>query len=424
VLRSFVHTIRAKGWKHWAWAGALIVVGEFFSDSLADREPLLSIRYTAYQLFQNHGPREVKSRYTAVVPIDDAAFYHGGFTPSSPIDHALLAALISKVALHNPAVIVLDFDLSTGDEAVVTPVTLPNGTTVNLHEYKERAPKALKLASAIDDAASKRPFVLSEEIDEAGVADKWVRLRDVYEDYPFQNEKKIRKAHIRLDTDARKVPQAAELENGESVPSISITAAEAHNSSAAGAESSHAESFAAFLTVAKIPTVTASDLLKENPGGLDQAISATLDHRVVLIGGSWNVAGDRRKGQTVDTHNTPVGEMPGVYVHANYIESLLDSRLLKNSGTVVVEVFLAVLSALALAVPTTPWKRWAVIGAVVIVPIILCYGSVVLWGVYFDVLLVDILLLGHISVETVREWYRDHVAYRQLLANGIIQEQH
>jgi len=423
VLRSLFHSIRAKGWKHWAWAGALIVLGEFLSDSLADRWPLLSIRYTAYQLFQNHGPREVKSRYTAVVPIDDAAFYRGGFTPSSPIDHTLLAALISKVALHNPAVIVLDFDLSTGAEDVVTPVTLANGTTVNLHEYKERAPKALKLASAIDDAASKRPFVLSEEID-GPVADKWVRLRNVYEDYPFQHKTKIRTAHIRRDTDVRKVPQAAELENGDSVPSISITAAEAYNSSAAGAESSHADLFAGFLTVDKIPTVTASELLKEIPEALDEAISANLDHRVVLIGGSWHVAGDGRKGETIDTHNSPVGEMPGVYVHANYIESLLDSRLLKNSGTVVVEVFLAVLSALALAVPTTPWKRWGVIGAVVIVPIILCYASVVLWGVYFDVLLVDLLLLGHISVETVREWYRDHVAYRRLLANGIIQEQH
>src|SRR5579872_5573715 len=91
-----MRALRAKGWKHWAWAALLIVIGESLSYFLDEREPFLSLRYISYQLFQNHGPREIKPRYTAVVSVDDKAYYHGDVPPASPIDRSLLATIISK----------------------------------------------------------------------------------------------------------------------------------------------------------------------------------------------------------------------------------------------------------------------------------------------------------------------------------------
>jgi CHASE2 domain-containing sensor protein len=46
--------------------------------------------------------------------------------------------------------------------------------------------------------------------------------------------------------------------------------------------------------------------------------------RIVLIGGKWH--SDIGTGELVDRYDTPAGPMQGMYLHANYIEALLDDR--------------------------------------------------------------------------------------------------
>jgi CHASE2 domain-containing sensor protein len=418
VLFRCVQTLRAKGLNHWVWAGCLILVGECLSFVLDEHEPILSIRYRAYQLFQNHGPRAVKPHYTAVVLIDDAAYYNGGYPPRSPIDRTLLATLVSKIAAHKPAVIALDFDLSTGDETIATPVTLPDGKVVTLREYKDYAPQTLKLALAVDAIAAEHPVILSEDIDDAG-AELWVPMADAYEGYAFRN-KKVKTAHIRLDSDVRKVPLSAPLKEGGALASFSLAAAAAYEAGLERDPRWTAESFAGFLPSGEIPQVSAAELLKTDDSRPDDGISERLQHKIVLVGGGWHTDGNRRGTATIDSQYTPVGEMPGVFVHANYVESLLDGRLLRNGGTILADLFVGVISAVVLALPSKPWSRWTAIVCVLAAPICLCYLSVILIGVYFDVFLIDVLLVGHIIFETVRSWYRNHLAYVTLVREGTI----
>jgi CHASE2 domain-containing sensor protein len=46
--------------------------------------------------------------------------------------------------------------------------------------------------------------------------------------------------------------------------------------------------------------------------------------RIVIIGGKWKA--DFGNGEPVDSYDTPAGKMAGMFLHANYIEALLDDR--------------------------------------------------------------------------------------------------
>lgn len=417
-LRSILGALSDRGWKHWAWAGGLIVVGEILSCALDEHEPFLSARYLVFQLFQNHGPREVKPRYTAVVLVQDDAYWKQEFQARVPIDRALLASLVSKVAVHNPAVIVLDFDLSTGDETITTPVELPNGKVIELRERKVFADETLKLVLAVDEAAAKRTVVLPEEI-ELDDNNGWIRLADAYDGYAFTS-KKVKLAHIRFDSDVRKLPTLAKLNAGGPVTSLSIAAAAAFRPGAFDKMNWDADSFAGFMKSDEIPQVSASEILKTDDANPDTANMDKLQHKVVLIGGGWHTDGNHRGTATVDSHFTPVGSMPGVFVHANYVESLLDERLLTTVNTIACDMIVGIISAVLLALPSIAWKRSLAIVGVITVPVVLCYFSVQLFGVYFDVFIIDALLLLHIAVETVRGWYVDHVAYATAVREGRI----
>src|SRR5713226_8565652 len=75
-----------------------------------------------------------------------------------------------------------------------------------------------------------------------------------------------------------------------------------------------------FLKVSEFQKLSAPDLL----GGLASSKNCCRD-RIVLIGGAWHQYGMNR-GPLVDTHHSPVGEISGLYLHANYIEALLDEK--------------------------------------------------------------------------------------------------
>jgi len=104
------------------------------------------------------------------------------------------------------------------------------------------------------------------------------------------------------------------------VPNVKVPALEAHP-------------YTSFLRDYEISAIPAMEVLcaQYRPGTdwrncekSGKALDARLEHRVVLIGDDVDA----------DQHDTPVGSMAGVLLHANYIESLVGERYFRPIGEV------------------------------------------------------------------------------------------
>ena len=81
--------------------------------------------------------------------------------------------------------------------------------------------------------------------------------------------------------------------------------------------------FGSFMPERQFQTIPIRDLWTGKP----EAVRACRT-RIVVIGGEWHEA--LGQGQGYDLHETSVGPLTGMYLHANYIEALLDDRYMKE----------------------------------------------------------------------------------------------
>ena len=134
-----------------------------------------------------------------------------------------------------------------------------------------------------------------------------------------------------------------------------------------------------------------------------------LNHRIVIIGATWHVFGSGR-GPAVDAYPTPVGLIPGVYLHANYVESLLDQRF---AGPL--PVYAALLVDLGFGYLLLVVMHWAegnawrliVMFACVLIPVLAAYILMVNLGRYLDFVIPMLLLFLHIPIDRL-EKIREH----------------
>ncbi|MGC3968421.1 MAG: CHASE2 domain-containing protein [Pirellulales bacterium] len=145
-----------------------------------------------------------------------------------------------------------------------------------------------------------------------------------------------------------------------------------------------------------------------------QSLRDIMKHRVVIIGGDWHSRATRR-GSKVDRHETPVGQLPGMVLHANFVEAILDDRAFDIPASKwllgIADVLFGVLLAYALIFPVpsphTKWKgilKIAAVVAVIAFPIFISFLLMEFFGVYWDAVLLSVLLVGHIVAERVIGW--------------------
>jgi CHASE2 domain-containing sensor protein len=130
-------------------------------------------------------------------------------------------------------------------------------------------------------------------------------------------------------------------------------------------------------------------------------------HKVVIIGGDYRLDAL----DDADRHRTPLGEYCGVYLHANYIESLLAGRGLPihKSLVGVIEILLSVTLAWII-ISEALSLRWRGfwIAFLLLLPFVLSYLALFNLGLYLDmttvfaILLVDVYLHRHEIVAHVK----------------------
>ena len=178
---------------------------------------------------------------------------------------------------------------------------------------------------------------------------------------------RISEGVVELDSDSRKVPlswpayDSFETVGGAGQPhridSLSVAAVRAFNPRSAvlnrigaldeqGMATASTELFpyTTFLQEEGLPIARAIDVIRSNPTTEKQrTVCRTFDARPLdsstLFAGRIILVGDA--GIPLDTHRTLIGIVPGVVLHAEYIEALLEDRVYKPIPT-----FLEILAAL------------------------------------------------------------------------------
>lgn len=412
ALQSRVSRLRevivAPGWRHWAWVLALTLLGTFLGHRAGQTGFLIDLRYRLHQHLTDLGARPLHVRHTALVVVTDDDYWRGQPAGRRPIKRDYLAKLLLAVAEANPAVIALDFDLSAPD-----PVSgaIPS-------DY--RAETAELVAAIRKVAAPHRRVVLPQTI--GGRFPNYVVEPDVHDGGGFCPKKPpaVRRddvfcGYIALDHDVRRLPPTIRMDTGLHLDSFAVAVARARNPASVDDTRPMAVAYGSFMPFVRYrmddAVVTASAVMS----GPEER--RKLQHRAVLIGAMWSRFAYGR-GPVVDGHPSPVDVIPGVLVHANYAEAILDGRSYPELPKWVgfgVEVALVLAAALVLVVDL-PVRRKALI------LMLLAAGLVLLWyvlfqnfGRFFDGLIPLVMVAGHAAFEQVRKW-RDEALSARLAA--------
>ena len=389
MIKGYVNELVRKGIWYWTKIALLIVVGVYAGEWLTEREYWIDQRYKVYQFLQNRLPRKPHPQRTVLVVIGDEEYWKGELAGRVPIKRDYLARLVQVLDSANPAVIALDFDLRS-------PTT--EGNPVENPAYQDETQQLLE---AVKLASPHRKVVLPKTIGQDD-QQKYVLESDIHSGYDFQGGD-VLFGYIALPPDTRQVPLLSlPVQNGQPIPSFSQAILQADNE--AILREHHEEAtlpYGGYMTSEAFTKVTANQVLSRDPGALRK-----LAFKVVIVGGNWHDRGYNR-GSWIDAYETPVGSIPGILIHANYFEALLDSRIYRPwKGWL--SKLIEVLQSLAIAIPFALETRFAYkILAVALISVLLVAFSLLslmVLGLFFDFFIPEVLVFAHGIVEQIREW--------------------
>jgi CHASE2 domain-containing sensor protein len=403
IWRWFV----AHGWSHWLRVAGLIGIGLVLSHALNDGKTLIELRYRLHQIMTVWAnPRTPTVQHTAVVLVEDDEYWRGELAGRRPIRRDYLARLLLTIDAVHPAVIGLDFDLSAPDPASPEiPKSYQVETTTlmkALHTVRNNRPVVVP-RSLWTDAQGR--YVLDKDIhDESGLC--WEKPAPAR---PW-DEPRVPRVHcgyIALPFDVRLLPPRLVLANGLRLDSFARAAARAYRPDRGDFDEPMTLNYGSFIPVAAF---RADQVVLSSREVLDDPTKrGRLAHRIVLVGGNWSTLAHGR-GPRVDGHASPAGVIPGVFVHANYVEAILDGRAyprIPDSVAIGVEAAIALLAALVFDLEIRPWRKAVTVLGLLTAFLIFSYVVFQNFGRFVDIAIPVILVLGHAVFEQVWHWRKE-----------------
>lgn len=270
-------------------------------------------------------PRPVSAKWVRTVEIDDALHQKLG----EPTDRNFLAALVENAVRGDAAAVVLDFKLVS-----------PPGYAAGRDEPQRQAPN-LSLMKAIQTASVMGvPVVVPCWLRQAE-REELERRPNIYldSDLPLPDENGqcqrvacARLGNINVPTDERQIPLVTLMSARDPcATSLGLAATAAYEDTIERSPKTRDKKiisrmigdkrfvFGSFIREGDFQKIS-GQALKDGEQGAIRSCRG----RIVLIGGKWH--SDMGTGELVDRYDTPVGPMQGMYLHANYIEALLDDR--------------------------------------------------------------------------------------------------
>jgi CHASE2 domain-containing sensor protein len=387
----------------------LIVVGvcAYFLEDVQQSIPFLyKAQLKAHQLVSDLMSRKLDVQRVAVVEVDDEAFWSPPVSGIQPTNRKFLANLAKIAADNGASAVAIDFQLKS-------PSDLPGDDPIR------KADNAYLLKKVREITAQGKPVILSMGLKPEG--DGWKREPNIY----FDNElpPNVFLGHINMPLDHRQIPlvmNAKDEPDGPTRPYLSFAQAIAYSYE----ESTHwkhktqddwrirrAQShdefvYGGFWPRGEFLPIPATKLLT------DPEVQKLCNNRIVIIGGTWHQY-SKNSGPPIDSFESSVGLIPGVYMHANYVEALLSSNFepgVPQWAAIAFDVVLAVLAYIGFGL-TKHRAVQATIISVMILPLLLGYLMLANFGIYLDFALPLLLISIHLGLD-------DYFKLRQEVKKG------
>jgi len=395
-LRAVASSFKKRKLSYWIWAVSLLVVGTVFGDNLVHLSIWTGLRGDFYRWLQGSGRSTFRPKWTVVVMIGDEEYWGSSLAGRSPLKRNYLADLITKLDSLDPAAIALDVNLrcpSSGD-------------------YPDYKTEDQNLLTAVAEVGGRRPVVVGKVLRPANDGGAYDPEPSVLDTGPFQG-KAVTWGYTNLPTDIRQVPLQALLTTGITVDSFSSAVVRVLDQGTLdGIGSQDLFPFGSFINPDNLTVIKAGDLLTGDAAKMGR-LKSLVAHHAAIIGGRWHARGPNL-GDYVDDHPTPLGPMPGVYLHANWVEALLSNQTVPpwtEKSAKIIEIALAAALALCLALLTRELTRGLVV-------VLFCIGSLALsyfsWqnlGLFFDSSVPIILITAHAVFDQVADWRTDARKY-------------
>ena len=220
----------------------------------------------------------------------------------------------------------------------------------------------------------------------------------------------LRTGYLQLPHDLRLVPGQLDLRGGEKLDSLSLAVVSLINPTAyrmAVSNDDRGFHFARYLSEADYQPADGRSYVfnwQQLKNADVNSVRRDIADKVVLIGGKWHVNA-QGQGPTVDTFRSPVGPLPGVFLHANYIEALDGERgtfaPMSDTAAEVIEFSLAIALALVAAMEIHSSWKWSAFLTSLLLSVILTYVLLENLGIFLDFLVPVLILIGHTLVEEV-----------------------
>lgn len=379
---------------HWVIVFATVAAGLHIGHVISDSQLWLEWRYAASNAIQALAPRPSIAKYTSVVLIGTDDYWSSPLAARVPINRRYLAELLREISRGDPYLVALDFDMRSPD---------PTGTLI---EFPEFVDETRDLIAQIRMSAKEHHVVLPRAVWAAPGhryqldSDVWKLAHDLF-DLP-----QVHGGYIALPPDLRKVPLAVPLVNSSPLDSFSLAIARTREKKVTDLlkQTGGREKlpFASYIPETEFSTHTAKSVFQATAASLKEWFSG----RLVLVGGSWTRLAANR-GARIDSYMTPEGVMPGVFVHANYVEALLDQRTFEPAAEWAVsalEVAVVLTCIIVLGLPLRTWTKAAIYISAFFLLVVVNYLSLHNFGRFFDFFVPLVVIVCHLIFEQVVEW--------------------
>jgi CHASE2 domain-containing sensor protein len=343
-----------------------------------------------------------------LVRIDDALHWSQPY--QSPISRHLLAQLVKNASQikHKAAVIALDVELYTPNESFVPKDQRP-ARTADDEEF---------LRVVNDAARAGVKVIFPAGFGYEGRIRK--RIPNIYQDeeLPLADEKGrcgyeacAVLGYINLPPDEREIPLEKTLVDGstgskQTLRSLALAAAEAKAGQQFRKQRPQVREaimrqeplFGGFLPESAFQ---GNEISAQQLASGDEEAQRQVDGNVIVIGGIWHR--NQGYGPPEDLHQSPVGYMPGVILHSNYIEALLCDHYTKEfplSAGIIFDI------AIGLAIYSTFRSRGAWWKQLLIL-VFLAFASYVAFvnfNRYLDFVLPSLLYFAHLLYEHTKRY--------------------
>jgi CHASE2 domain-containing sensor protein len=410
LIRNIVRPFARKGWGHWLRFALLLTGGVLLGHVLNNAPWLTQVRYTIYHReMMMRDQSQLYPKRTALVLLNDDDYWGDSYQSRTPLKRAVLADLLDKLNELDVNTVALDVDLRS-----------PRPDDPNF-EFTDYQAEDAKLLAAIDHMCKAgRHVVLASSIQFGD--DGYAETQSIYTE-KLGTLRCVRRGYIQLPFDMRRIPGTLDLANGGHLDSMSLAVTGIADPTAradSSANTGQGFRFSEYLSEADFGPKNGRQFIFSG-NQIMQTDAAKLKHqladKLVFVGAKWH-ADAYGVGPLVDQHNSPGGMEPGVMLHANYVEAMLDRTgtftPVSDSTAEMIEIGLVLALALIGLMEIHVLWKWAATAIGLILSLLLAYTLLQNLGLFLDFLIPLLMIVFHtLGEELIKIWHEFRDLKRQ-----------